>query len=286
MEAKEALKLWENLGKTLKRIEKHNAHKIDVDTALQQIRDIYLLVADAQQDKADEGTHAKNDTASAVKSAPATEANSVSKKAEEPEQPAEKPQAESEAETENQEAAGNTTEDEASEMISSDMFSGARPKSPAHEEEKQKPAEPAQLDKEENTQKDAKPSANPQSDLFGNNTSGGEKSQALGEKLGANKRAVNESIRGNNQPKDLASKLKSKPVTDIKAAIGLGDRFLFIKNLFKGNADEFNRCIEELNSKTSMAEAKECLAKYELDPENETVQYFLSIIQRKFPGND
>ncbi|MFP4663231.1 MAG: hypothetical protein ACLFM1_02285 [Bacteroidales bacterium] len=285
MEAKEALKLWENLGKTLKRIEKHNAHKIDVDTALQQIRDIYLLVTDAQQDETNEDTHAKNERVSAVKAAPATETNSGIKKSERPAEPAEKPQTEPEVKTESQEAVSNATEDESSEMISSDMFSGTRPKTPAPKQE-QKPAEPEQVDKEEDIQKEAKPSANPQSDLFGNSTFGGEKSQALGEKLGANKRAVNERIRGNNQTKDLASKLKSKPVTDIKAAIGLGDRFLFIKNLFKGNADEFNHCIEELNSKTSMAEAKECLAKYELDPENETVQYFLSIIQRKFPGND
>jgi outer membrane biosynthesis protein TonB len=284
MNAKEALKLWENLGTTLKRIEKHNAHQLDVDAAQHQIRELYTSLLELDTMSSDMNAPTKT-TPKAADEKPVTEKPAPPP---ESEPPAKEVESENPKPAPTDESENKPAQEEVTGELHSDMFTDRQEeKSDNNQEktttEKKKPA-PTETNKENPSAGNTR-----QDDLFGNATeanTSGEKSQALGEKLGANKKAVNEKIGGNNQPKDLASKLKSKPVTDIKAAIGLGDRFLFIKNLFNGNADEFNRCIDELNSKTSLDEAKQCLADYNLDLDDKTVQYFLSIIERKFPQND
>ena len=40
--------------------------------------------------------------------------------------------------------------------------------------------------------------------------------------------------------KDLSARLKSKPITNLSDAIGLNDRFLFIREVFEGNKDAYN----------------------------------------------
>src|SRR6056297_2049626 len=284
MNAKEALKLWENLGTTLKRIEKHNAHQLDVDAAQHQIRELYTSLLELDSMSSDMNPPTKN-TPKAADEKPVTEKPAPAPESKPPAKE-EKPDDVKPATT--GESENKPAKEEVTGELHSDMFTGTKEES-ANKAEGEKNTETPPSTSSPEKEKNNPTSPPPQDDLFGHTAeqhSHGTKSQALGEKLGANKKAVNEKIGANNHPKDLASKLKSKPITDIKAAIGLGDRFLFIKNLFKGNADEFNRCIEELNNKTSMDEAKNCLTDYNLDLDDKTVRYFLSIIERKFPQND
>lgn len=45
----------------------------------------------------------------------------------------------------------------------------------------------------------------------------------------------------------LAAKLQNRPVGDLKSAIGINDKFLFVNELFGGSMDKYNRSIENLN---------------------------------------
>ena len=45
----------------------------------------------------------------------------------------------------------------------------------------------------------------------------------------------------------LAAKLQNRPVGDLKSAIGINDKFLFVNELFGGSMEKYNRSIENLN---------------------------------------
>jgi hypothetical protein len=147
----------------------------------------------------------------------------------------------------------------------------------------QEPEKPKEIDKEPHTFNSTKPS---QTDLFGsvpNNSNNTEPKKTLGEQLGANKRSINEAFAQTKHSNDIASKIQQKPVTDIKAAIGIGDRFLFIKELFNGDNEKFNQTITLLNGMEKYEMALQYLTEtFNWDTEETTVHQFLNIVSRKY----
>lgn len=57
------------------------------------------------------------------------------------------------------------------------------------------------------------------------------------------------------QDDSLAEKIKKNKIDDLKKAIGINEKFLFIHELFDGNMNEYNNTIEQLNSKASLEDA-------------------------------
>ncbi|HMO61307.1 MAG TPA: hypothetical protein PKA46_04470 [Ferruginibacter sp.] len=56
--------------------------------------------------------------------------------------------------------------------------------------------------------------------------------------------------------KEISDKLKDVPVKDLKKAIGVNDRFLYIKELFRGDEAMYERSIKTINSFTIWPEAE------------------------------
>lgn len=84
-------------------------------------------------------------------------------------------------------------------------------------------------------------------------------------------------------PNDLSTKLSKTPIANIAAAIGINDRFLFIKELFNNNADTYNATMVVLNSLQSFADATNYIRNhFEWDEEQTAVQQFLSIVERRY----
>ncbi len=59
----------------------------------------------------------------------------------------------------------------------------------------------------------------------------------------------------------LSERLKGDPVADIKTAIGINEKFLFINELFQGNVHDYNDAIKELNNAESLEKALELFIK-------------------------
>ncbi len=73
------------------------------------------------------------------------------------------------------------------------------------------------------------------------------------------------------------------PVSDIKKAIAIADRFLYQKELFGGNANDFNAAVEIANSMESYDEAERYLvATYGWDIDDAVVVSFLKAVHRRF----
>lgn len=101
-----------------------------------------------------------------------------------------------------------------------------------------------------------------------------------------------------NQPASLNDKLKQAkielsdtlqevPVKDLKKAIGINDRFLFIKELFRGDEVMYERSIKTINSFSIFPEAeywikRELKLKLGWNDSNPEVKQFDQLIKRRF----
>lgn len=107
--------------------------------------------------------------------------------------------------------------------------------------------------------------------------------QTLGEQLGQNKKSLNDQLASQKQTSNVSSRIGLKPVSDIKAAIGIGDRFLYIRELFNGNNDIFEETIIHLNSLTSFDDAKSFIeGNFNWNLSDETPIAFVNVVKRKY----
>ena len=82
-------------------------------------------------------------------------------------------------------------------------------------------------------------------------------------------------------------KIISKPaIADLKAVIGINEKFQFTNELFRGNANEYSLAIHQLNNSESLESAMDYFnglqSAYGWDMENETVKRLLDLTKRRF----
>ncbi len=86
---------------------------------------------------------------------------------------------------------------------------------------------------------------------------------------------------------DLGDTLHEAPVRDLRKAIGVNDRFLFINELFRGDESMYERSIKTINSFSILPEAeywiqRELKTKIGWKDDSETVQQFIHLVRRRF----
>ncbi|HPI86646.1 MAG: hypothetical protein KBC43_00990 [Bacteroidales bacterium] len=87
------------------------------------------------------------------------------------------------------------------------------------------------------------------------------------------------------QDKRLADKLQEK-ITDLRSAIGINDKFLFINELFDGNMRVYDDIVQKLSSAATIAQIDLLLLDlkiaYNWDSESPTVKKFVDLVRRRF----
>lgn len=86
---------------------------------------------------------------------------------------------------------------------------------------------------------------------------------------------------------ELVEVLKETPVKDLRKAIGINDRFLFINELFRGDEAMYERSIKTINSFNIYPEAeywinRELKVKIGWNNNSVTVQHFDQLVKRRF----
>ncbi len=86
---------------------------------------------------------------------------------------------------------------------------------------------------------------------------------------------------------DLGDTLHEVPVKDLRKAIGVNDRFLFINELFRGDESMYERSIKTINTFAILPEAeywiqRELKTKIGWKDDSETVQQFIQLVKRRF----
>lgn len=95
-------------------------------------------------------------------------------------------------------------------------------------------------------------------------------------------KSVND-IRSDDMSK-LEHKLSNRPLSSIQSAIGINDRFQYIRELFEGSADNFVKAVAELDSMNDMKEAVDYLQTNFKWKKNEASLKFVNLIKRRFPN--
>lgn len=86
---------------------------------------------------------------------------------------------------------------------------------------------------------------------------------------------------------ELVEVLKETPVKDLRKAIGINDRFVFINDLFRGDESMYERSIKTINSFNIYAEAeywmnRELKVKLGWNSSDPSVQHFVQLVKRRF----
>lgn len=79
---------------------------------------------------------------------------------------------------------------------------------------------------------------------------------------------------------------KKSPLQDLNSFISLNNKYMFISQLFWGNADEYRSSIQEINQFTSKAEAEDYLKllaiKFKWPAEGEALESFFNCVRNRF----
>ena len=94
-------------------------------------------------------------------------------------------------------------------------------------------------------------------------------------------------LRARKHDEDVFEVLKSKPLSTLDKAIGINDKFHFIREIFNGNHESYNQAISKLESVGNLSDAMAVIMSYTGDnTSNEAVKQLLDLIKRKFPSNE
>lgn len=80
----------------------------------------------------------------------------------------------------------------------------------------------------------------------------------------------------------LEHKLSNRPVDSIQAAIGINDRFQYIRELFDGKSDVFSKTVTEIDGMNDLKEAVHYLQQNFKWKKNETSLKFVNLVKRRF----
>jgi hypothetical protein len=112
--------------------------------------------------------------------------------------------------------------------------------------------------------------------------------QILGDKYSGNGNSVYERLAKMKEDKSIGARMQFKPIENLKAAIGVNEKFLFVNELFNGDLQAYNESIHKLNSYPSIHEAFEFLnqltTQYSWDGQRsaDTIEKFANLVQRRY----
>ncbi len=89
--------------------------------------------------------------------------------------------------------------------------------------------------------------------------------QTIADKLKTSTPSLNDTITSNKEDLSFAHKMQLKPISDLKAAIGINEKFQFINDLFEGRTDRYNDAINRLNSCGSINEASIVMSRLNME---------------------
>jgi hypothetical protein len=91
--------------------------------------------------------------------------------------------------------------------------------------------------------------------------------------------SLNDSI---GETKSTESPITNGSITSLRAAIGLNDRFLFIREIFANNTEKYNTVIDKLDKLETIQQAVDYLKATLTLQKNETSMKFVDLLKRRF----
>jgi hypothetical protein len=113
------------------------------------------------------------------------------------------------------------------------------------------------------------------------------KQQEINETIASNAESLNDKLKSVASHTEVGHTIKVSPVKDLRKAIGINDRYLFISELFRGDEIMYDRSIKTINGFNIYGEAefwikRELKLKLGWNDKNEAVHIFDQLIKRRF----
>jgi hypothetical protein len=109
----------------------------------------------------------------------------------------------------------------------------------------------------------------------------------LADTFGASPDSLNEKLGSLRADENVPDYLRGKPLTSLKEAIGINDRFLFIRELFGGNAESYSLAISKLDEASCLSDARALITDFTHGKaDSEAAKQLLDLVKRKYPGNE
>jgi len=107
-------------------------------------------------------------------------------------------------------------------------------------------------------------------------------SSIIADKFTGKSSSLNEQLGTFKGEDDVTEIMKSKPIHSLKSAIGLNDRFLFIREIFNGDKEAYDQAIAKLEKSSSTDDARAVIISYTgSSEENEAVKQLMDLVKRK-----
>ena len=99
--------------------------------------------------------------------------------------------------------------------------------------------------------------------------------------------SLNEAISNSTPANTLADQLSQTKIDDLTVAIGLNQKFQFIKELFDGDSEAYNKAVKTLNNCDSFEDAQkivenELMKPYDWNEEDRATMVFLNLVERRY----
>ena len=109
----------------------------------------------------------------------------------------------------------------------------------------------------------------------------------LNESIAAEQRSLNDSLKEKETSRELSDRLGEAPIRDLKKAIGINDRYLFISELFRGDETMYERSIKTINNFSIYQEAlywmeRELKLKLAWNMDKYSTKLFYQLVKRRF----
>lgn len=109
-----------------------------------------------------------------------------------------------------------------------------------------------------------------------------EKPESLVEKFQGKRKTMTDSLSNQIKEKPVASQLQDKPISDLTKEIGVHDKFLFIKELFNGDSNQYEKTIDRVNQFSDITEALIYIQEnFSWNENNKAANKFIELIRRK-----
>ena len=116
-------------------------------------------------------------------------------------------------------------------------------------------------------------------DLFG-------AAPTLADKFKDEKVFLNDSMTGSKKDQSVGARMQKNKISDLKAAIGINEKFLFINELFKGDMQRYSDSINLINSQSGREEAElilnQLIGQLSWKEESDAFQKFFELFNRRF----
>lgn len=112
-----------------------------------------------------------------------------------------------------------------------------------------------------------------------------QRSREVNDVIGTSATSLNEKLK--SDVADLKSALNDTPVRDLKKAIGVNDRYVFINQLFRGDEVMYERSLKTINGFRILPEAeywmeRELKVKLGWDENRDATRHFYQLVKRRF----